>query len=811
MLLSSSMKFPRPDRLLLFWLLLSVLAPLRAENLVEVQDGVLVAPPEAAVSTGLAATDTPLVVRDGAVWRYDVSERRWADVSPRFDGSIIRGVLASGSQSWLLLGQGPGQSLERLVAFDVSAGPRDDQPPPFPVPLRVAHGAVQGDVLYLAGVDAGGGAHWWSLKLNANRPQWNIHPTWTERSQGVGTVVAQDATLLLTTTAADGGGDELWRWTATEGWLRKRTLPGVVVPGAARPLGQAHVLYLLRLPPDAAGSPRTQLWTYHTTTASVAAQGAERTGDARLGAGWRNGLVWLDFAGAVRTAEIQGNKQLLRPLDWVMIVLYFGLIAGIGWWCYRKEKKQSTAAFFVGSRSIPFWAAGISLYASNSSSIGYIATTAKAYAVNWLYLMGNITNIIALFFVAIWIVPLLRRLELTSVFDYLDRRFHLSVRLAGSGMCILMHLAGRMSIILFLPALAISTVTGVAVEWSVLMMGVVTIVYTALGGMKAVIWTDVAQVIVKFGGLFFAVGYIVWSLKGGTGEFIATAVADDKFRLIDWSFDLTKATIWGFIFLQLMETILTFPKDQVLMQRVFSTKSEKEASRSVWLFAAIILPGSLVLYLMGTGLYVFYHSFPERMNPLLRTDATLPLFIAAEMPAGITGLVLAGLFAAAMGTLSSILNSVATLVSVDFYEGLAKKPKQETSIRIAEWVTVIAGMIGIGLALLLSRFSITSFLDIAIEFAGLFGGAFGGAYTLGMFTRRANWQGVLIGMGFSFVATFVVWWHQLVHPFLYLGISILFSIVVGYAASFFFPAPPEKSLHGLTVFTPRQQPEAKLT
>lgn len=807
--MSFSMKFPSLGRLLFFWLWLGVLASLRAENLVAVQDGVLVAPPEAGSSTGLAATDTPLVVRNGAVWRYDASAGRWNDVSPRLEGSVIRGVLASGSRSWLLLGQAPGLSFERMVPFAMAAGPREDQPPPFPVPLSAAHGAVLGGMLYLAGVDADGGAHWWSLNLGAPRPQWTIHPAWADRSRGVSTVVAQDATLLLTAAATNGDGDELWRWTAAEGWRQKRTLPGAVVPGAARPLGQAHVLYLLRLPPDSAGSPRIQLYTYHTTTASVAAQGAERTGDAWLGAGWRNGLVWLDSGATFRTAEIQGNKQLLRPLDWVMIILYFAMIAGIGAYCYRKESKKTTAEFFVGSRSIPFWAAGISLYASNSSSIGYIATTAKAYATNWTYLLGNITNVFALVFVAIWIVPLLRRLSLTSVFDYLDQRFHRSVRLAGSGMCILMHLGGRMSVILFLPSLAISTVTGIDVIWSVLMMGVVTIAYTALGGMKAVIWTDVAQVIVKFGGLFFAIAYIVWALKGGAGEFIATAVADDKLKLLDWSFDLTKATVWGFIFLQLMETILTFPKDQVLMQRVFATKSEKEAGRSIWIFAAIVLPGSLILYLIGTGLYVFYHSFPERMNPLLRTDATLPLFIAAELPAGVTGLVLAGLFAAAMGTLSSILNSVATLVSVDFYESLAKKPSQAASIRLAEWVTVIAGVIGIGLALLLSRFSISSFLDIAIEFAGLFGGAFGGAYTLGMFTRRSNWQGVLIGMGFSFVATFVVWWHQLVHPFLYLGISILFSIVVGYAASFFFPAPAAESLRGLTVFTPKGQMEAK--
>ncbi len=799
------MKLPRRHRLVVVCLWLGWLAPLRAENLVSVQDGVLMAPPEAAASTDLGATDTPLVVRDGAVWRYNAAAARWNNVSPRMEGSIIRGLLASGSHSWLMLGHASGRSLERLVALAAADGPSEGQPPPFPVPLRVAHGAVQGGVLYLAGVDAGGSPHWWSLNLAAPRPQWMILPAWSNRSDGVGTVTSQDQTLVVTAASPKGGGDELWVWTAAEGWRLKRTLPGNVVSGATRALGQAHVLYLLQMPPDAAGSPRIQLYTYHLTTASVAPQGPERTGDARLGAGWRNGLVWLDSRGAMHTAEIQGNKQLLRPLDWVMIALYFAMIAGIGYYCYRAEGKKTTAEFFVGNRSIPFWAAGISLYASNSSAIGYIATTAKAYATNWTYLLGNITNIFALVFVAIWIVPLLRRLSLTSVFGYLDQRFHRSVRLAGSGMCILMHLGGRMSVILFLPSLAISTVTGLNVVWSVLMMGTVTIAYTALGGMKAVIWTDVAQVTVKFGGLFFAMAYVIWSLKGGAREFLATAVADDKFKLIDWSFDLTKATVWGFIFLQLMETVLTFPKDQVLMQRVFATKSEKEAGRSIWIFAAIILPGSLILYLIGTGLYVFYLSFPERMNPLLRTDATLPLFIAAELPAGVTGVVLAGLFAAAMGTLSSILNSVATLISVDFYGSLAKKPDPATSIRLAEWVTVIAGVIGIGLALLLSRFSINSFLDIAIEFGGLFGGAFGGAYALGMFTRRANWQGVLIGMGFSFIATFVVWWHHLVHSFLYLGISILFSIVVGYLASFFFPAPAAESLQGLTVFTPKAQ------
>ena len=138
------------------------------------------------------------------------------------------------------------------------------------------------------------------------------------------------------------------------------------------------------------------------------------------------------------------------------------------------------------------------------------------------------------------------------------------------------------------------------------------------------------------------------------------------------------------------------------------------------------------------------------------------------------------------------------------------------SVRVADldargagFATPIAGVIGICFALMLSRFNITSFLDIAIEFAGLFGGAFGGAYTLGMFTRRSNWQGVLVGMGVAYVATFVVWWFHLLHPFLYIGFAILVSIVVGYVASFLFPAPAAESLRGLTIFTPEEPAAAK--
>jgi Na+/proline symporter len=234
------------------------------------------------------------------------------------------------------------------------------------------------------------------------------------------------------------------------------------------------------------------------------------------------------------------------------------------------------------------------------------------------------------------------------------------------------------------------------------------------------------------------------------------------------------------------------------MQRTLATSSEKNAGRSIWIFAAILLPGGVIFYGIGTVLFAYYKEHPERLDPLLPIDATFPLFIAAELPTGLTGLIVAGIFAAAMGTVSSTINSVATILSVDFYERLGKNVTQAKSVRFAEWMSVLIGLIGIGLALLLSTLNIHSLLDLTIEMAGLLGGGFAGAYTLGMFTKRANSAGVAIGIATAVVVTLIAWLMKLVHPYFYLGISIGTCIVVGYLASYLFP-PPQQSLEGLTV------------
>ncbi len=443
-------------------------------------------------------------------------------------------------------------------------------------------------------------------------------------------------------------------------------------PGSASALGQAHVLYISSADPSAVVS-------FHAITGSWATLAeAPNAAEARAPTGWKNGLIWLrasdDGTQQLSSAQVSSTKLLLQPLDWIVIIAYLVSMIGMGMYFYLKEKRNSTSDFFVGGRKIPFWAAGVSLYAANTSSISYIAIPAKAFETNWQYLTNNLIAVLGLMFVAVWIVPLLRRLNLMSVFTYLETRFHPTIRTMASALCILMQIGARMSVILFLPSLAIATTTGIDVKWSILIMGVFTMIYTAMGGMKAVIWTDFVQLIVKMGGIVFAIVFIAFMVKGGFGEMAAIAAAEDKTKLFDFSFDLTKATVWGFLFLVLFDVVLTFPKDQVLMQRVLSTESAKEAGRSVWTFAAIMIPGGFMFYMVGTALYAFYKTHPERLNPLLPIDSMFPLFIAAELPMGVRGLIIAGILAAAMATLSSIMNSVATLASVDFYEKLGEEP-----------------------------------------------------------------------------------------------------------------------------------------
>ena len=775
------------------------------EPLVTVRTGTLAPLSTSDAEVRMLAIDGQLAaVGEHSIALLDPKINAWIPQALLTDG-VVTGVAAGargGKHGYLLLSPGRGKLVTQLAKVSLNDSvPVTTRLPALPEPLAGAQAAVLGDVLYVGGTAPDGAAKLFAL--NTILPTlWTAHTGWTDGGT-ITSMAGQTGALFATVSNGAGAPGKLLRWAPGGPWSDKGTIAGEVVDGSARPMGQAHVLYLLR------NGDVVSMRMFHTITGSWATLGEPAAAGAKSAVAWGNGIAWTRPAAnqagiEVAFAEIESGKVLLSWFDWFVVVFYLVSMLGMGLYFYLREKRNSTSDFFVGGRTIPFWAAGISLYAANTSSISYIAIPAKAFETNWQYLTNNLIGVLGLMFVAVWIVPVLRRLDLMSVFHYIEQRFHPVIRTLASALYITVQIGSRMSVILFLPSLAIATMTGIPVAWSILIMGVFTMIYTALGGMKAVVWTDFVQLIVKMGGIAFAIGFIVLALDGGASELFKIAAAEEKMKLFDFSFDLTKATVWGFIFLVLFDVVLTFPKDQVLMQRVLSTKNSKDAGRSIWTFAAVTIPGGFMFYFVGTALYAYYKTHPERMNPLLTIDATFPLFIAAELPAGIRGLIIAGILAAAMATLSSIMNSVATLASVDFYEKLVKNPNPKVSVRFAEAMTVVTGLLGMGVALVLSRYDIHSLFDISIELFGVLGGGFAGVYTLGMFTRRANWQGVTIGVASSILLTMIAWSMSLVHPYFYLAISIMLCIIIGYGASWLFPAPTRASLKGLTIYDSKE-------
>lgn len=547
------------------------------------------------------------------------------------------------------------------------------------------------------------------------------------------------------------------------------------------------------------------LLTYHAITDTwVSAGSFELTGDVESVQPIDRGFL-IKLAGVAKpiAAELVQVKRSLPFIDWVMIAGYLAAMLGVGWYCYNREKRNagSTTDYFLAGRDVPWWAAGLSLYATGTSAISFIAIPALSFRTNWLYLSQQCIGVFGLLIVAYKIIPIIRRLDLISIYHYLEIRFHPSIRLMSSALTILFQLVGRLSVVLYLPALAIASVTGANVVMCIVLMGIVTTLYTLVGGMKAVIWTDVIQVFVMIGGALFAIGYVINGVDGGVSELISIATADDKAHLFDFSWDFATPTVWAIILVVLTD-VPTWPKEQIMMQRVLATRNDKEARSSVLTLAAAIIPGSFLFYTIGTALYGFYKSHPERLNPLIDTDATFPVFIAAELPIGITGLIIAGLFAASMSTLSSGLNSVATLTSVDFYERLVTGASQKTSLRLAYLVTILSGVISTIVAVLFTFFDIKSMFDAMLQLTAVLGGGFAGTYALGLFSKRANWQGAWIGTAASVACALLLRAH--VSPILLNPAAIAACMIVGYIASYFFPAPTQ-SLKGLTVFTIRSK------
>lgn len=490
-------------------------------------------------------------------------------------------------------------------------------------------------------------------------------------------------------------------------------------------------------------------------------------------------LIREDSAGtAVRRTTLTTPEPRARFLDLVVVGLYLAAMLGIGLY-FSRGRGTGTADYFLADRELNWFVGGVTLYATATSAISFVSIPAKAFTSNWQYMASNYVTLIGTTIAAFVLIPRLRRMNLVSVYSYLETRFHPSLRIFGSGVTILFNLVGKQSVVIALPALVLQQMLGLDLLWGVFLIGAVTTVYTLVGGFRAVVWTDLAQCFLMLGGAIYAVIWIMGLVGGDPMSLWREATALGKTQVFSFDLSLVTPTLWAFLFLEIFN-ILTWPKDQMLMQRVFATRNEAHARGSVVFMAFLVIPGATTFFAIGTALFLFYREHPERFLPGIANDAVFPMFIAWEMPAGLSGLLIAAILAASMSTLSSGLSSLATLMRVDFLDRFAVFAGVRE--RISNRALVLGtGVVATASGAVVSLFGIQSLLDFGLQAFAVLGGGFAAAYGLGLFTRTARWEGVLIGTGVSAIASFVLVQH--VSPILMQATTVGISLVVGYLAS----------------------------
>lgn len=506
---------------------------------------------------------------------------------------------------------------------------------------------------------------------------------------------------------------------------------------------------------------------------------------------------------------VAADRPAFGAINWTVVAVYLMGMVGIGYWFMRREAASSTDDYFRGGQRIPWWVAGLSIFATILSSITFMAIPAVAYSGDWNRWIGQWPILVLVPLVVFFYLPFFRKLNLTSAYEYLEARFNLAIRLIASASFMVFHV-GRIAIVLYLPALALSSVTNMNIYVAITVIGILCVIYTVMGGIEAVVWTDAIQALVLIGGALLCFGLVVSKVDGGLSAISATA-ADGKFLTADWSlaaaknFSASTRSGWLLFFGFLFASLPSYTSGQDVVQRYVTTPTEKEAARSLWLNIFMTLAGSAVFFGLGTALYVFYQHHPALLDPTMeKNDGILPFFIMQNLPVGVAGLIIAGVFAAAQSTISSSLNSVATAFVTDYYgRVISPQSTDKKRLSVARNVVIILGTLGVASACLVSAGNIKSAFDAFNIFVGFAMGPLAALFALGIFTQRVSGKAALAGAAAGVVVLAAV---HLSNTSGATNIWGLFNGLICFASTFFagllcsvfLPADP-KQVEGLNI------------
>ena len=448
------------------------------------------------------------------------------------------------------------------------------------------------------------------------------------------------------------------------------------------------------------------------------------------------------------------SNNALQFIDWLIIAAYFVFVVWLG--SYFGKRQKSSDRYFLGNRRLPGWAVGMSIFATIISSWAFMALPGKSFKNDMQFLLTIAPIPITVLIAGVFIIPLFRNKVKLSAYEYLERRFGLAARFYGDFLFICGHFF-KMSMVLYLLCLAISGMTGWHIVLLIVVVGLATIVYTFFGGIEGVVWTEVIQGFLLLGGGVVAVSFLLFAGPVGPTEVIDAACKAGKFRLAELHFHWDKICIYVLLWSGFNLYMSKYATDQTVVQRYLLSSSTSQARRSLWISVVLLTVVWVLFMSIGVLLWVYYDIQPELLPDEVRRipDKVFAYFIGHQLPVGVTGLILAGIFAASMSTLSADLNSLGSVLMDDFYNKLAKRSTDRQRLWFSRLSVLVTGFLSIFLAVVLTKFESQSMVDAFLIFTSIIAGGMMGMFFLGLFTRRCSKKGLYIGLVIG--VTFIAW------------------------------------------------------
>ena len=421
-------------------------------------------------------------------------------------------------------------------------------------------------------------------------------------------------------------------------------------------------------------------------------------------------------------------------------------------------RNKTSTQFTSGGGKIPAWVVGMSIFATFVSSISFLALPGKAYMSNWNALVFSFSIPIASILAVKFFVPLYRNLNSISAYNYLEIRFGQWARIYAS-ICYMLTQLMRTGAILLLLALPLNLLFGWNIKTIIIVTGIAVTVYSMLGGIQAVIWTDAIQAIILILGAIVSAVVLTFSMPEGPAQIFEIAAASNKFSLGSFGTSLSESTFWVLLIYSLFINLQNFGIDQNFVQRYMTTSSLKKAKSSTLFGALLYLPFSLLLIYIGTALYAYYTAQPNLLPADIASqgDKVFPYFILNGLPTGITGLLIAAIFAAGMSTVSTSVNSTATIILTDYYKRyFNKNATGKTEMKVLYLSSMIFGTLGVIISL--AMVGVESILDTWWSLASIFSGGMLGLFLLGFISKKARNIDAVIGV---IVGVLVIVWMSL--------------------------------------------------